>query len=41
MIYSDNKKKPINKVEKIDVVSDNDAEMADKIVYKNVHSTTS
>ena len=40
MTYSDREKRLINKIRRIDAVSDDDAEMADKLVYESVYSTT-
>ena len=41
MIYSDINKGQTNKIGRINVVGDDDMEMADKVVYENMHSTTS
>ena len=41
MIYSDREEKPINKVGKMDMVDGDNAEMADKVVYESMRSTTS
>ncbi len=41
MTYFNKKEKLANKVGRIDVVGDDDTEMADKVVYKNIHSTIS
>ena len=38
--YFDREEGPINKVERIDAVGDNNAGMADKVVHESVCSTT-
>ncbi len=41
MTYSNKKEGPANKFGKINAVGGDDTEMADKVVNKSVHSTTS
>ncbi len=41
MTYSNRKEEPTNKVGRMDVFGGDDAEMADELVHKSVHSTTS
>lgn len=41
MTYFDREKKLANKVEKMDIIGDNNAKMADKMVYESVYSITS
>lgn len=38
--YSNREKRPINKVKRKDIIGSNNIEIADKIVYENVYSTT-
>ena len=40
MIYSDREEKSTNKVRRIDIVGGNNAEIANKVVYERVRSTT-
>ena len=41
MTYFDSKKEPTNKIKRINTVGDDNAEMANKVVYESMYNTTS